>query len=87
MPTAQNEVDAQFLLAMLQNILKADRSNLRDVWYQSYDNCICVANILNAEYRFGDTGDVIYFFEKPWKWETEMKELANELLGITEEAN
>ena len=86
MPTAQN-VDGRFLLTMLENTLKDDKSNIRDVWYQDHDNRLCVANILNAEYRFGDTCDVIYFFEKPWKWETEMRELANELLGITEEAN
>jgi len=48
------------------------------IWYASHDTQLSVARILDGECYFTETSDVIYFFEKPWKFETDMQELVLE---------
>ena len=40
-------------------------------WYEVYDNLIGLASWLDSECWFGGSAEVIYFMEKPWKWERE----------------
>jgi len=41
-------------------------------WYETHDNLVGLAEWLNSECcYFSDAGAVIYFFEKPWKWNRE----------------
>ena len=48
-----------------------------DTWYLSGDTVLTVAEILDGECYFHTTGDVIRYFEKPWKWETDMQEIVD----------
>lgn len=51
------------------------------MWCASFDNVLMVARILKGEYTFtGHTNDdtaenIIDYFEKPWHWETDMRDL------------
>jgi hypothetical protein len=45
------------------------------VWYVNHETQLSVARILDSECYFPNTEDVIYFFEKPWKYEREMQEI------------
>ncbi len=62
---------------------KYDLLNL-NVWYGSDETVLSVARILNSEYRFSgrDTfnsvDNCIDYFESPWKWETDVRELVVE---------
>ncbi len=50
-----------------------------NLWYRSDDTLLTVASIL-AHYGILSTAkDAIAFFEKPYKWERDMKDLAEEL--------
>ena len=44
-------------------------------WYQDRENMTSIARILDGEFVFNKTSDVVYFMEKPWKWESDMQEL------------
>ena len=37
-------------------------------WYESYSEVVSFARVLDAAGKFERTIDVIYYFEKPWKW-------------------
>ncbi len=52
--------------------------NNNKIWYSSGDTMLTVATILDDEGIFIKTTDVIRFFEKPWKWESDMQELIDE---------
>jgi hypothetical protein len=41
----------------------------------THDDLISLAIIIDKECGFKDTGDVIYFFEKSWKWQSDIDEL------------
>lgn len=41
------------------------------MWYETHENLVMLATALDDDCRFNETGDVIRFFEKPWKWEPE----------------
>jgi hypothetical protein len=62
---------------------KFDPLNMK-VWYTSNDTMLSVASILKDEYIFsGDSisaslNNLLYFFEKPWKWENDIRELVIE---------
>jgi len=53
-------------------------ANASKIWYENGDTMLSVANILEGQDCFIRTSDVIHFFEKPWKWEVDMKELLEE---------
>lgn len=41
-------------------------------WYETHDNLTGLANWLHHECcYFSDPGAMLYYFEKPWKWERE----------------
>ncbi len=44
-------------------------------WYSSGDTMFTVAIILNDEGYFNKPIDVIRFYEKPWKYESDMREI------------
>lgn len=48
-------------------------------WYENHQNLLLLVNYLHAQGSFGDPDDVIYFFEKPWKWTLEWGELQMQL--------
>lgn len=56
---------------------------LRPDWWKTQDSLISVASILDYESIFPDTESVIQFFSKPWRWETEIKELIQEVIEIS----
>lgn len=56
-----------------------------DVWYKSGDSMLYIAQVLDDHDIFIKTSDVIYFFEKPWKYEGDMRDVINELKGIEDE--
>lgn len=43
------------------------------------DDLLIAAGELNENGHFNTTQDVIDFFEKPWKWETTLKEMGIEV--------
>jgi hypothetical protein len=53
-------------------------ANSHKVWYTDNDTMLSVAQILDGECCFRDTGEAVLFFEKPHKWESNMKELVDE---------
>jgi hypothetical protein len=72
-----NEVET--LKECLDNTFKTHGIlNHSKVWYETFDTLLSVATILESETYFIKTFDVISFFEKPWKWETDMQELIDE---------
>lgn len=44
---------------------------MTEKWYQDYREVISFAEVLNQADEFSTPEDVIYFFEKPWKWTPE----------------
>ena len=40
---------------------------------------VTAANVLQENGYFNDANDVIYFFEKPWKWKSGLEELGFEV--------
>ena len=57
-----------------------------NVWYQNHNDVL--AQILDEECVFIKTEDVVLFFEKPWKWEQDMREILEadeELSTLVEE--
>ena len=48
-------------------------------WWTTDERCITVARILNRWGRFTSKGDVIDFFEKPYKFEDEMRFIVEEM--------
>ena len=51
------------------------------LWYNSGDTMINVANILEDEGYLSTASDAIRFFEKPWKWESDMQDIIDEFKG------
>lgn len=72
--------DGELLKECLNHTYKPGQ-DLRFVWYQNRNTCLDVARILNSEGYFASTDDVIYFFEKPWKYENDI----TDLLSLSEE--
>jgi len=48
-------------------------------WWKSGDTVLTVASTLNRWGMFTDTSQVIDYFEKPWKFERDMKFIIEEL--------
>ncbi len=72
-------VDIEYLKNCLENTFKVHGiANASKIWYTSQDTMLTVARILDDEGCFDRTSDVIYYFEKPWKWEQDMQELIEE---------
>lgn len=42
-----------------------------DIWYNSHDNLVGFGGVLDDAGFFANTKDLLYFFEKPWKWGAE----------------
>lgn len=40
-------------------------------WYETHDNLVMLATMLDDDGRFDETADVVRFIEKPWKWTAE----------------
>jgi RIO-like serine/threonine protein kinase len=47
------------------------------IWYVDSDTLITVARILDGECYFREASNAIDFFEKPYKWESEMQEIVD----------
>lgn len=43
-------------------------------WFQSHQTLVEVAGWMAETYQFDTPVDVVYFFEKPWKYEDEWRE-------------
>lgn len=43
-------------------------------WFQSHDTLLALATWLVDRSEFENQSDLLYFWEKPWKWETEYQE-------------
>lgn len=61
-----------------------ERSDMRpglhkDIWWKSDNTVITVARILERWGQFKERSDVIDFFEKPYKFEQEMKFIIEEV--------
>ena len=52
-------------------------------WYAVHDNIVSLAYWLESNNRFNKISDVVYFIEKPWKWDNEYKEMKAEREVIT----
>jgi hypothetical protein len=46
-----------------------------DLKYRASDDLLIAAQELYEAGSFGNCQDVIDFFEKPWKWKNELKEI------------
>ncbi len=73
--------DIEYLKGCLDRTMKGG-TPLGEIWYTGQDAMITVAGILDGECCFSKTGDVISFFEKPHKWESDMQDLVNEFEGV-----
>ena len=55
------------------------------VWHESYDNVVSLGKYLFHEKNF-TAEQLIWYFEKPWKWQDEYKEMqaffANQDIGV-----
>lgn len=40
-------------------------------WFTDYSELLTFASVLTEAGAFADPKGLLYFFEKPWKWETE----------------
>ncbi len=47
-------------------------------WYDNQIDLLEFAKYLHDKDEFDDADAVIYFFEKPWKWNEKLKEYQNE---------
>lgn len=47
-------------------------------WYTDYENIKNLAYWLLSKGKFNSEKDVVYFIEKPWKWEEEWNEMMQE---------
>ena len=45
------------------------------LWYKNHDDVMAVARILAEELYLREVKEAISFFEKPWKWESDMQEI------------
>jgi len=54
-------------------------------WWESGDTVISVARILNDEGMLTDVDDAITFFEKPWSYGKEIKEIIKNYESTDEE--
>lgn len=43
-------------------------------WYNNHENLVELATYLNTKGDLSSADDMLYFFEKPWKWENEWNE-------------
>ena len=48
-------------------------------WYEDEETVVTVARILNYWGTFSDAEEVIDYFEKPWKFERDMKFIVEEV--------
>lgn len=48
-----------------------------DRWFEDYQSICDFAMHLHSEGRFNTPSDVLYYFEKPWKWDPEFQEWRN----------
>lgn len=75
--------DIEYLERCLESISKKIGLMNPLLWYNSGDVMLSVARILDDEGCFSKTSDVIYFFEKPWKWESDMQEIIDDFQEVT----
>ena len=62
----------------MEYLLVRDLKKARDNWWKDRNLVLSVAEILDELGYFSNRKDVIYFFEKPWKWASEVKRLIEE---------
>jgi len=74
----QKKSDAEYLRNCLERTSKQVGLLSPNLWYSSNDTLLSVATILEGECLF-TASDAIRFFEKPYHFEKEMAELADEL--------
>ena len=61
--------------------------NSDKIWYANNDTLLAVARILDEDFSFRDTSCVIDYFEKPYKWEYEMKQIVDNYKELQEMKN
>ena len=62
-------------------------NKIRVHWYDSQTELLDFAKYLHDKNEFDDADAVIYFFEKPWKWNEEWKEYKINQKKINSEFN
>jgi len=62
-------------------------NKIRIHWYDSQLELLNFAKYLHDKDEFDDVDAVIYFFEKPWKWNEEWKEYKINQKKINSELN
>ena len=77
-----NSIDAEYLENCLKHTTKQHNviHEYDKLWYANGDTLITVARILDKEFNFPTTSEVIDFFESPYKFEKMIE-------GIIEEFN
>lgn len=58
--------------------LKDCLSHKNGDWVGSQDTVITVGHILNRNYIFEGANEAFEFIEKPWHWETEMRDICKD---------
>jgi hypothetical protein len=70
-----------------------EECKVNPTWWHSFDRILSVASILADEGCFGSGSaavkNCIYYFEKPWKWNTDIKQLLEDYHDeiVTKELN
>lgn len=71
--------DAEYLRICLTKTSKQVGLLSPNIWYASGDTMLSIANILENHGYLRSASDAIRFFEKPYHFENDMRELAEEL--------
>ena len=48
-------------------------------WWENYDIIVQVGSYLVEKEGMSDVGELLYFFEKPWKWDDSYQAMTKEL--------
>ena len=78
-----NKSDIEYLKNCLENTSSKIGLMNPDLWYNNGDSLLTIARILDNEDYFPSTHDVIYFFEKPYKYESDMQEIIDDFQEVT----
>lgn len=77
----QQQADVEFLEELLTRTSKQVGFDPKRLWYGSDDVMLRVANLLEDECYLRSASDAIRFFEKPYHFESDMRELIDTLKG------
>lgn len=82
----ERKQDAEYLRLCLAKTSKQVGLLSPDQWYTSGDTMLTVATILEQNSYLIKAADAIRFFEKPWHFEGDMRELAEAIESEQENA-